>query len=878
MEINIKKQNDWDMPVTPEFEIRPSNRERGEREEKGEKGERGERGEKGASGINEKKGENGTDGSYKTILWWCRQAGRGALLALAALAPIFFLPFTQFPISANKEIFVFGAILIALFAFLGRVLVEGKVRYPSHLLLVALGALSVVWLSSSLFSVNPISSFFGTWSSYESFTAIFLFSILALLITASFDRRDIILSVLLFLGSLAVLGIFEILQLFKIFILPWDFARANVFNPVGSVNELGILIAFGLILTAGFLSSLEISRLLRRFLLVLAAIFLVNLVLINYWVIWTGLALAMAVLIIFFSLGLAQNLKQGTRGLRLVYFQKTWLAVIVLFASLFLLFFLSPLRNFAQTPLEVSPNYRLTLDIVRQNLQSPRFLLGTGPNTFSYSFNLKKPRNVNDTVFWNTNFPQGAASFPNWIVTSGALGALAILFLMGVFIWTGVRTTALKRGSRSIMNVMSQAGFVAVLYMFLIWFLSPTNFTNLLFTFWGVGIFLSSTLFFSYESGEESGRWRELNIFTSPQKTFLFSLVLVVLMAASIAGLYFETERYISENYFSRALTANAAKDNAGTMSNLEKAVGHWKYDEKYHQSLAQATFFQLNDILTRRDLPQETLRTQFQDVTSRAIQAAQRASILDAVNPFNAVLLGSIYENLIPFVAGAGDFAVSNYSKAVSLDPQNPTNYVATARVYIAQADLVGAQIKASGESGDLVQQRNALLAKAESSLTKALELKNDFAPARFLLVQVFDKEGKIVDAINRAFEIVQLNPNDVGSLFQLGFLYYKNGQFSESRVVFERAVTIAPNYSNARYFLGLIYDRQGNRESAITQFVQIETFNSDNQEVKQILVNLRAKKSALFGIVPPAVAPQNRAEAPIQEGARVPVQGLKK
>ena len=245
-------------------------------------------------------------------------------------------------------------------------------------------------------------------------------------------------------------------------------------------------------------------------------------------------------------------------------------------------------------------------------------------------------------------------------------------------------------------------------------------------------------------------------------------------------------------------------------------------------------------------------------------------------------LLLGSLWVTAgatliaVPLgVASAGDFSIQSYSKAISLDPKNPANYVAVARVYVAQADLIDAQMRISGASNDLIQQRDAIFAKAELHLVKALELKNDFTPARFLLVQVFDREGKIVDAINRAFEIAQFNPDDVGSLFQLGFLYYKNGQFSESRIVLERAVGISPNYSNARYFLGLIYDRQGDRDSAIIQFVQIENLNPDNAEVKQILANLRAKKEALFGIVPP---PQQRTEAPVREGAESPVNPVKR
>ncbi|MDP3143485.1 MAG: tetratricopeptide repeat protein, partial [Candidatus Omnitrophota bacterium] len=139
---------------------------------------------------------------------------------------------------------------------------------------------------------------------------------------------------------------------------------------------------------------------------------------------------------------------------------------------------------------------------------------------------------------------------------------------------------------------------------------------------------------------------------------------------------------------------------------------------------------------------------------------------------------------------------------------------------------------------------------------------------------------QGKLADAIKRAEELVMLNNVDVGALFQLGFLYYKNSQFDQSKPVFERTVQLSPNYSNARYFLGLIYDRENpkDKSAALEQFEKIAELNPDNNEIKQILVNLKAGKAALLGVAPPAPAPQSRSEAPVQEGVKTPVQKLQK
>jgi len=240
-------------------------------------------------------------------LFYWSAISRWALIVFAALTPIFFLPFTNLPVAANKEILVFALILISFFALLGKILVEGRVRYPGHLLTGALAALVVVWGVSAFLSFNQYISLIGYWSAPDSFFAILLFSILAYSIAATFNRRDIIVSLLIFSASLSLLGIFELLQLAKIFILPFDFAKNAGFNPIGSINEVGVLLAFGLVLVSGLLSSSDLSKLLKRCLSLAAVIFILNLVVINFWAIWVGLILAMIFLISFLSAGLTHE-------------------------------------------------------------------------------------------------------------------------------------------------------------------------------------------------------------------------------------------------------------------------------------------------------------------------------------------------------------------------------------------------------------------------------------------------------------------------------------------------------------------------------------------------------------------------------------------
>lgn len=154
-----------------------------------------------------------------------------------------------------------------------------------------------------------------------------------------------------------------------------------------------------------------------------------------------------------------------------------------------------------------------------------------------------------------------------------------------------------------------------------------------------------------------------------------------------------------------------------------------------------------------------------------------------------------------------------------------------------------------------------------AKESLNSAVNLKGDYAPALFLLAQLEAQEGNLKQAIARTEQTFYLAPNDVGVLFQLGLLYYQDKNFENSRLAFEKAVALNLNYSNARYFLGLIYERMGRISDAIDKFKRIENLNPDNQEVKRILSNLMAGIPALETISPPQPSPEKRKEPPLDE-----------
>ena len=152
-----------------------------------------------------------------------------------------------------------------------------------------------------------------------------------------------------------------------------------------------------------------------------------------------------------------------------------------------------------------------------------------------------------------------------------------------------------------------------------------------------------------------------------------------------------------------------------------------------------------------------------------------------------------------------------------------------------------------------------------AKEGLAKAIELKQNYTDAIFLSARLSAEEGKLNEAIAKVESASIISPNDVGLFFNLGFLKYSDSDFEGAVVALERAVSLRPDYANAKYFLGLSYDRVGRTEEAVVQFEGIEITNPDNNEVKQILANLRAGRRPFASI--DVVSPEDRDTPPIED-----------
>jgi cytochrome c-type biogenesis protein CcmH/NrfG len=316
----------------------------------------------------------------------------------------------------------------------------------------------------------------------------------------------------------------------------------------------------------------------------------------------------------------------------------------------------------------------------------------------------------------------------------------------------------------------------------------------------------------------------------------------ILLLTFVLFAFYLTGQKYASAVYYWKGLLSSSLDQS---LNNFDRAARLDSQSDQYLRTLSQALLLKSNEI---------TEVVQFQNIIVSAMNSGRQAIALNPMDALNWSNLANIYENLIP-TKDADVFAEQNYRKAIELEPKNPQGFVDLARMFMVSAD--------QNQERDVTWQEK--LNQAKSALEESIGLKADYAPAHFLLAQIYIREGNLTKAIERVEEIKRANLGDAGLAFQLGILYYRNDQTALAQSEFERAVALNENYSNARYFLGLIYDQKGRKQEAIAQFEKIKALNPDNQEIKNILDNLEAGRSALEKVVPPAQPPEKRIKAPV-------------
>ncbi|KKQ20581.1 MAG: hypothetical protein US34_C0008G0021 [Candidatus Nomurabacteria bacterium GW2011_GWC2_36_9] len=739
------------------------------------------------------------------------------LLATIFLVLFFFIPYVPVTLEASKGFLLSVGTTLSVFFWLIARLGEGKFTVPKDRLILFAGAIPLIFLISSFFSSSLYVSLFGSGFEMGTFGSMLILFIILFLSSMYFQTEKHLWYFFgaLFLGAL-ILSVFELLNMFigvERF-LPGFIQGVSSGNLVGSWNNFALL--FGMIIllslfTLEFLKTRGFFLFIQYFLLVAGLFFLV---IINIPLVWLLVGI-FSIIIFVYSVSIQHA------GIHIIHGggdrkRFPFASLVVVFFCLSFLIGSNSLGGLVSRYInlsnpEVRPSIVTTSEIAWKAIKHNPFF-GTGPNTFVIDWALWQPREIAQTIFWNSDFNQGYSTLSTYAATTGILGLLAWIAFFIVFVIRGVQSMRIALKD-PLSNYFIMTTFMISLYSWVSIIIYTPNIIMLMLAFTSSGILIGVLVY------REVVGVKQFSFLNDPRNSFFAILSLFALMLVTLSVTYLYVEKFTSILYFSKGLNTNGSIESLSRSEKMIINAISLDKNDIYYRTLSQVYIAEIGALVNDEKVSKDTLKSTLQQLINLAQNSATLAVSQNSKQYLNYVNLGNVYASLVPLsVENSYESAIASYSKAQTLAPNNPSILLARAQLEFAK--------KNNDEARKFIQQ--------------ALDLKLNYTDALFLLAQIETSEGNPAGAIRQAERAADLTPNDATIFFRLGLLRYNNLQYSDSVGAFEQAVTIDPNYLNARYFLGLAYQKVNRTGDALIQFKILAKVLPDNQDVKKAIDSL--------------------------------------
>lgn len=744
--------------------------------------------------------------------------------AVAFVIPLLALPWTASALEINKQTAFFIFATIAILAWVGSALLRKTIQISWHMawapFLVFLGCAIV----ATGMSGDPYTSMFGQGNQeYTSLVTLVLGATFAFVGAQVLDALAVRRVITVGLVSSAIVGGVALLAFFGV---SHDALPTNL---IGTPNALALYLLVMSILGSAAMMVGQYDSPSQRITVDIATSLttfatLVVLMAIDYTLLW-ALGSMGCVLLFGFAFLHPSTL---TRPLRFV------LPMALLVSGVFFAFLPSMVPS--PFPAEVALNTQSSWAIARQALLDGNVVFGTGPGTYAMNFSQYHSADLNTTAFWDTRFDRASSALMTMVPTFGLLASIA--WMLGIVMVGVVAARAYRRAQ----HPSALPALTAWLLLAGAWILYPQNFT-LTVLFWMLTAIVMHGV---------SARRTEFAFDRSPRAGFLMALTCVIVAVFVLTVTFATVSKYRADVAFARAVaqsTGGGSLDDV--ILSLDTAATANRWSDVYYRNLGSALLQKVALLAQSSDSDPEIVRSS----VGAAVNAGIRATELGPMNVTNWEMRGDIYREVSPLVADAATFAIASYEEAVRLAPRNPKYAVSLARGYLAYAEVLTPLVE-----GDDVQQaerakaaQNDALQKASNTLLGAITLKSDYAEARYYLASVQERQGKLAEAV-ASMEIVRASaPKDVGVGLQLALLYLRQGKNDVAKQELNRVIALAPNFTNAHWFLASLLEDEGDIDGALFALETIMTIDPGNETVQKKIDALRAGQVPVVTIPDP-------------------------
>ncbi len=742
-----------------------------------------------------------------------------ALGLAALLVPLVVINATRDHIDLPKQLVFSGLILVAFLSWLLHGVLVREITIRRTNLDIPVLLLAIVFIISSFFSASATTSWVGRSSDFVLSTAT-LFSLLLwfwLLLqyikTIQVWRR--LISLFLFSGILA--GVAFASQQIG-YLRP--FFDWTGFNMVSQLNSLlGIFLAIVGIIAIGLLLD---NRRMPAIQILPAAAALMSL----YVLCRLGFAVSWTI----FAIGLGLLLVLGSMMVRSLRMWALSVAFAVFIVSIVFIFTGTPDLLKQNLPVELALGGQTSWSISTQAIGAgvKNFLLGEGPGMFSVAFSAYRPQAINTVpVAWSSRFHRPYNIFFSFLVESGLLGLLSfffvILFQIGNILSAWIRTRsgeAVHLPEEELTSAFLGTDELHPMEVFAIaiaWFAATAALIVAFFTFtlWFAWWFLLAMSVLGLTVYLPIVREKVILLEVSPQYSLALSFGVILLCTGVLFYGIFAGKFYRAEVSFTKA--ANTT-DPIAQEKWLDDALSYRPDDAEYRLALASYYF---NQAKSESDKPNPSA-----ELIANRLAAAVNAARMAADTEPNSVetweTLSLMYLNARVFASESNNWAREALDKAIALEPTNP--------IFIMQRGSV--EEFANNFDG------------AEKFYKQSISLKSDYLPGYVQLSALYERQNKLDQAIAVFQPISTLVAQNPEMLFDLGRLLYNRngpGDTDKAEQVWLQSVALSPNYSNALYSLGLLYEqRRGNRAKALEYYRQVQALNPGNTDVAKKISSL--------------------------------------
>lgn len=186
--------------------------------------------------------------------------------------------------------------------------------------------------------------------------------------------------------------------------------------------------------------------------------------------------------------------------------------------------------------------------------------------------------------------------------------------------------------------------------------------------------------------------------------------------------------------------------------------------------------------------------------------KAMENFSKVISMNPNDPDAYNEI--GIIYSLYGKDKLAIENYSKAIRLQPAYIKAYYNRGKIY----DKIGFYQRAINDLNNAIRMKNIYPQVYKDTDT------NSFIKYSMLYMErgtIYGKLKKYQEAIDDFNKAINLNPRNSKAYYNRGFAYANMGQYTRAIEDYNEAIRLQPDYARAYYSRADIYQKQGNNVS---------------------------------------------------------------